>query len=85
MAIWNVMSAVVSVASCLLYALGRLTGMTIYGTITAAVNVVLSIAFVQRWGVNGVVFASVLATGLLSFSPIFVDAKRALQRLPAPA
>jgi O-antigen/teichoic acid export membrane protein len=85
MAIWNLMSAMVSVASCLLYALGRLNGMTIYGTITAAVNVVLSIAFVHRWGVNGVVFGSVLATGLVSFLPIFIDAKRGLQNLPAPA
>lgn len=85
MAIWNLMLAIMSVANCLLYALGRLTGMTIYGTITAAVNVVLSVALVRRWGVNGVVFSSILATGLLSFLPIFVDAKRALQKLPSLA
>src|SRR5262249_49547211 len=55
MGIWNLMLAIMSVANFLLYALGRLTGMTIYGTITAAANVVLSVALVSRWGVNGVV------------------------------
>ncbi|HZS46366.1 MAG TPA: oligosaccharide flippase family protein, partial [Blastocatellia bacterium] len=78
MAIWNLMLATVSTGSFLLNALGRLTGMTIYGTVTAIVNVALSIILVQRWGVNGVVFASVFSFGLLSYLPIFIEAKNAL-------
>src|SRR5262249_24406119 len=81
MAIWNLMLAIMSVANFLLYALGRLTGMTIYGTVTAVVNIILSIVLVQKWGVNGVVFASVLSVGLLSYIPIFLEARLALQKL----
>jgi O-antigen/teichoic acid export membrane protein len=85
MAIWNLMLATVSAGSFLLIAFGQLTGMTIYGTVTAAVNIVLSIILVQSWGVNGVVFASVLSVGLLSYIPIFLEARHALRKLPVSA
>jgi len=81
MAIWNLMLATVSAGSFLLNAFGRLTGMTIYGTLTAIVNIVLSVVLIQRWGVNGVVFASVLSVGLLSYLPIFFQAYRALDHI----
>jgi O-antigen/teichoic acid export membrane protein len=84
MAIWNLMLAIMSVPNFLLYALGRLTGMTVYGTIAALANILLSIVLVTRWGMNGVVFSSVVATGVLSLLPMFVDAKRALQKLSSP-
>jgi O-antigen/teichoic acid export membrane protein len=83
MAIWNLMLATVSAGSFLLNAFGRLTGMTIYGTLTAIVNIVLSIVLVQRWGVNGAVVASVLSVGLLSYIPIFLEARYTLQKLPS--
>ena len=82
MAVWNLLLATFSAGSFLLNAFGRLTGMTIYGTVTAVVNIILSIVLVQRWGVNGVVFASVVSLGLLSYLPIFLEAKRTLQSLP---
>ncbi len=82
MAIWNLMLATVSAGSFLLIAFGRLTGMTIYGTVTAVTNVILSIVLVQRWGANGVVFASIVSVGLLSYVPIFLEARHTLQRLP---
>ena len=85
MAVWNLMLATVSSATFLLNAFGRLNGMTIYGTITALANIILSVILVQRWGLNGVVFASVVSVGLLSYVPIFIEAKRALQTLPSPA
>src|SRR5262249_10502278 len=81
MAIWNLMLATMSAGSFLLNAFGRLTGMTIYGTVTAVTNIALSIVLVQKWGVNGVVCASVLSVGLLSYLPIFFEAKRALQNV----
>lgn len=83
MAIWNLMLATLSAASLLLNAFGRLTGMTIYGTVTAVVNIVLSVILVQRWGVSGVVFASVVSVGLLSYLPTFIEARKALQKLPS--
>jgi O-antigen/teichoic acid export membrane protein len=85
MAIWNLMLASLSAATCLLNAFGRLNGMAIYGTISAVVNAVLSIILVQHWGVNGVVFAGIVSVGLLSYLPIFAEAKRTLQTLPSPA
>jgi O-antigen/teichoic acid export membrane protein len=81
MAIWNMMLATLSSGTFLLNALGRLTGMTVYGTVTAIANIVLSIILVQRWGVNGVVVASVLSVGLLSYLPVFLETKQALQKL----
>ena len=83
MAIWNLMLATLSAGSFLLLALGRLNGMTIYGTLTAVANIVLSISLVQHWGLNGVVCASVVSVGLLSYIPIFVEARLALRRLPS--
>ena len=83
MAIWNVMLATLSAGTFLLNAFGRLSGMTVYGTITAIANIVLSIILVQRWGVNGVVIASIVSVGLLSYLPVFVETKQALQRLPS--
>jgi O-antigen/teichoic acid export membrane protein len=85
MAIWNLMLATVSAPSFLLNAFGRLKGMTIYGTVTAVVNVIFSIVLVQRLGVNGAVLASVVSVGLLSYIPIFLEARRTLQSLPVPS
>jgi O-antigen/teichoic acid export membrane protein len=85
MAIWNMMLATLSAGTFLLYALGRLTGMTIYGSITAVVNIALSIVFVQRWGVNGVVFASIFSVALFSYLPVFLEAKQALRKLTHPS
>jgi len=81
MAIWNLMLATVSAGSFLLIAFSRLTGMTIYGTVTALVNLFLSVVLIQRWGVNGVVIASVLSVGLLSYIPIFFEAHRTLEQI----
>jgi len=81
MAIWNLMLATVSVGTTLLNAFGQLTGMTIYGTLTAGTNLFLSIVLVRTWGLNGVVVASVLSVAVLSYVPIFVEATRQLHRL----
>jgi O-antigen/teichoic acid export membrane protein len=82
MAIWNLLLASLSAATCLLRAFSHLTGMTAYGSITAVANIALSIVLVQRWGVNGVVFASVMSVGLFSYLPIFLEARRVLEKLP---
>jgi O-antigen/teichoic acid export membrane protein len=81
MAMWNLLLATLSAGTCLLKAFGRLSGMTIYGSITAVANIVLSIILVQRWGVNGVVFASVVCVGLFSYLPTFLEARFALRKI----
>ena len=62
---------------------GMFVRLTIYGTVTAFVNIALSIILVQRWGLNGVVFASVVPVGLLSYIRIFWEAKSTLQTVAA--
>jgi len=81
MAIWNLMLATVSAGSFLLNAFGRLKGMTIYGSVTAVINVILSVILVRRWGVNGVVFASVASVGLFSYLPTLIEATHAVHKL----
>jgi O-antigen/teichoic acid export membrane protein len=81
MAVWNLLMASLSTATCLLNAFGRLTGMTIYGSVTAIANIVLSIILVQRWGVNGVVFASIVCVGLFSYLPTLLEARLALRKV----
>jgi O-antigen/teichoic acid export membrane protein len=81
MAIWNLMLATLNAGTCLLKAFGRLSGMTIYGSITAVVNIALSIILVQHWGVVGVVFASIVSVALFSYLPVFLEARVALEKL----
>lgn len=81
MAIWNLLLATLSAGTCLLKAFGRLIGMTIYGSITAVANIVFSIILVQRWGVTGVVFASIVCVGLFSYLPTFLEARLALRKI----
>ncbi len=75
------MLTTLSAGTFLLNAFGRLSGMTVYGTVTAIANIVLSIVLVQRWGVNGVVFASVLTVGLFSYLPVFLEVRHILRAL----
>src|SRR6266404_5459353 len=52
MAAWNILLAHVSAAGCLLQATGNINGLTIYGTVTAILNVGLSIWLVQLYGMS---------------------------------
>ncbi len=75
MALWNVMLSHLYVASTLLNATGHLKGMTIYGTITAILNLVLSIILVKIYGISGVIAATVIAFAVANYIPSFLEVR----------
>ncbi|MDQ6622615.1 MAG: polysaccharide biosynthesis C-terminal domain-containing protein [Verrucomicrobiota bacterium] len=87
MGIWNLMLATLYVASCLLNATGHLKGMTIYGTITAVLNIALSIPLAKIYGISGVIAATVIAFAVANYIPTFIEVRMVLRKfaLAAPA
>jgi O-antigen/teichoic acid export membrane protein len=81
MAIWRLMLSTLLVGSCLLNATGHLKGMTIYGTVTALLNLALSILFAQIYGIAGVIAATVIAFAVANYVPTFLEVRSVLQRM----
>ena len=80
MGIWNVLLAHVAAAGCLLQATGHITGLTIYGSITAVLNLVLSIWLVHPFGITGVIAATVIAYTIGMFIPVIIETRSVLAR-----
>ncbi len=80
MGIWNLMLSHLYVASCLLNATGHLKGMTIYGTITAFLNLALSIILVKIYGMTGVIAGTVIAFAVANYIPTFIEAGSVLRK-----
>lgn len=85
MAIWNLMLAHLYVAGCLLNATGHITGISIYGTVTAILNIVLSIWLVRIYGITGVIAATVMAYLIASYIPTLLETRSVLRKLSRPA
>ena len=83
MAIWNLILSNLYVASCLLSATGHLRGMAIFGSLSALLNLVLSIALVKIYGISGVIAGTVIAAVLASYLPTFWEVRRVLRTLPS--
>lgn len=83
MGVWNLMLSHLYVASCLLNATGHLKGMTIYGTITAVLNLALSIALVKTYGIAGVIAGTVIAFAIANYIPTFIEVRGVLRRFSA--
>jgi O-antigen/teichoic acid export membrane protein len=81
MASWNLMLAHVHAPGCLLQATGHIRGLTVYSIVTAALNLVLSIWLVQRYGVAGVIAGTVIAYGICTYSLIHLEAHKVLEKL----
>ena len=81
MAAWRLMLSTLLVGSCLLNATGHLKGMTIYGTITALLNLLFSICLVQRFGITGVIAGTVIAFVLANYIPTFVEVRNVLRKM----
>jgi len=81
MAIWRLMLSTLLVGSCLLNATGHLKGMTIYGTVTALLNLALSILFAQIYGIAGVIAATVIAFAVANYVPTFVEVRSVLKKM----
>jgi len=85
MALWNLMLSNLYMASCLLNATGHLRGMTIYGSVTAVLNLLLSIWFVRIYGVAGVIAGTVIAFLIANYIPTFLEVRNVLKRLQSDA
>ncbi|MDQ6861273.1 MAG: oligosaccharide flippase family protein [Verrucomicrobiota bacterium] len=81
MGVWNVMLATLYVASCLLNATGHLKGMTIYGTITAVLNIGVSIPLAKIYGISGVIAGTVIAFAVANYIPTFIEVRGVLRKM----
>jgi O-antigen/teichoic acid export membrane protein len=81
MAVWRLMLSTLLVGSCLLNAIGHLKGMTIYGTITAILNLVLSILLVRIYGIVGVIAGTVFAFAIANYIPTFIEVRSVLRKI----
>jgi len=80
MALWRLMLSTLLVGSCLLNATGHLKGMTIYGTITAVLNLTLSILLAKLYGITGVIAATVIAFAVANYLPTFLEVRNVLRK-----
>lgn len=80
MALWRLMLSTLLVGSCLLNATGHLKGMTIYGTITAVLNLTLSILLAKTYGITGVIAATVIAFAIANYIPTFLEVRSVLRK-----
>jgi len=85
MALWNLMLSNLYVGSCLLNATGHLRGMTIYGSVTAILNLLLSIWLVQIYGIAGVIAGTVIAFLIANYIPTFLEVRHVLNRFQSDA
>jgi len=85
MGAWNLMLSHLYAGSCFLNATGHLRGMTIYGTITAVVNLGLSIVLVKPYGIAGVIAGTVIAFAVANYVPTFVEVRGIFRRFPQSA
>ena len=83
MGVWNILLAHVAAAGCLLQATGHITGLTIYGSITAVLNVILSIWLVHPFGISGVIAATVIAYTVCMFIPVVIETRSVLEKFPS--
>jgi O-antigen/teichoic acid export membrane protein len=84
MALWRLMLATLLVGSCLLNATGYLKGMTIYGTITALLNLTLSILLAKKYGITGVIAGTVIAFAVANYIPTFLEVRSVLRKMSLP-
>lgn len=81
MAAWSVINAFTNPIACLLASAAHLRAQIIYSAFSTVSNIVLSVYLVQRWGVEGVIAATVISYALFVCGPVYIDAERLLRRL----
>jgi O-antigen/teichoic acid export membrane protein len=80
MALWRLMLSTLLAGSCLLNATGHLKGMTVYGTVTAVLNLTLSILLARIYGITGVIAATVIAFAVANYLPTFLEVRSVLRK-----
>lgn len=78
---WSLINAFTNPIACLLASASHLRAQIIYSALSTVSNIVLSIFLVQRWGVEGVIAATVISYAFWVCIPCYVDAERLLKRL----
>lgn len=81
MAVWSVVNAFTIPMACLLASAAHLRTQTMYSAVATALNIVLSIILVQRWGVTGVIAGTVVSYVVFICGPLILDAELLLRRL----
>jgi O-antigen/teichoic acid export membrane protein len=81
MAAWSLINAFTNPIACLLASAAHLRAQIIYSGLSTVSNLVLSIYLVQRWGVEGVIAATVISYAVFVCGPVYIDAQRLLGRL----
>jgi O-antigen/teichoic acid export membrane protein len=81
MAAWSLINAFTNPIACLLASAAHLRAQIIYSAFSTVSNIVLSIYLVQRWGVEGVIAATVISYAFFVCGPVYIDAQRLLGRL----
>ena len=85
MGIWSLTYASMNPIACVLNAAGRLKGQAIFASLSAVVNVGLSIRWAHRYGISGVIAATVVSYLVFAALPICLEARRVLARLESPS
>jgi hypothetical protein len=57
--------------------------MTIYGSVTAVLNLMLSILFAKIYGIAGVIAATVVAFAVANYIPTFLEVRSVLRKCAA--
>lgn len=81
MAVWGMINAYCSPMACLLAAASHMRAQIAYSALAAVANIGLSITLVQRWGVTGVIAATVISYLLFICVPIAFDISFLLKKL----
>lgn len=81
MAAWSIINAFTNPIACLLASAAHLRAQIIYSAFSTVSNIALSIYLVQRWGVEGVIAATVISYAFFVCGPVYIDAQRLLGRL----
>ena len=81
MAAWSMINSWTSPIACLLASASHLRNQLIYSGFSTVSNAVLSIVLVQRWGVEGVIAATVISYIIFVCGPTYIDVERLLGRL----
>jgi len=81
MGIWSVIYGAMSSVVCVLGASSHLKGYMLYGTLTAILNVGLSIILVKPFGITGVIASTVISTIVCSSCPAFIETLLLFKRM----
>jgi len=84
MGFWSIISVVMNIVACILNGSGHIRGQTIYGMLTAIVNIVLSIVLALSFGISGVIAATVIAYSVCNVVPATLETLYVIKKLSSP-